>query len=658
MQPKPCLEFDVTDTASIWTPDALTVKTAQVTRLARHVGCASYDDLLALSLADPRRYWDGVNSFCGIRWRKPWSDYADLSRGREFPVFFPGGRLNWTDTILGHADDGADRPSVTGVMESGTVETLTYEQLRHRVQRVAGGLRALGLTKGDRISLLMENGTAATVAFLAISYIGAIAVPLFSGFGSDAIVARLSSCDAAALIVSGGFARRGKFVSTRDTIEAVRQALGRDITTIQRLSQDGGDTLWSGAIDWDQLALADPMPEAEEMATSDPFMLIYTSGTTGKPKGTVHTHGGFPIKIAHDAAVHFNVSRDAVYCWPADMGWIAGALVLTSALSHGAHLVCYDGAPNYPDWGRLSRLIATHRITHFGSAPTLIRGLAANMPESTAADMSSVTLLITAGESISPEHFTWFRDHIGPGNTPVINYTGGSEASGALLSSVIVRPIPSGSFNTVSPGVAADVADQQGYPVTGQIGELVVREPFVGMTQGFWRDEARYLETYWQTIPGIWVHGDLAIRDGQGNFVLAGRSDDTIKVAGKRVGPAEVEGILSEIPGVSEVAVIGVDDPVKGQSIAVFVTAPNAIQSALFKEIRLRIGERLGKPFIPKVTYLVDDLPKTRSSKIMRRVIRAIHSGGPVGDLSSLVNPEVIDTIRQAIAGAEQEQGA
>lgn len=647
----------MTKSHTVWTPGHDIIDTARVTQLARVLECADYEELYALSLSDPRRYWDAVNAFCGIRWRKPYTGYADFGRGREFPVWFPGGQLNWTETLLRHADDGPERPAVTGVSESGDTEVLSYADLRGRVQRLAGGLKAQGISRGDRIGLLMENGTAATVSFLAISYIGAIAVPLFSGFGSDAILARLQSCDAKALIVSTGFDRRGKFVSTFATVETVRAALSPETRIIQRTAPSGPQDRWPWATDWDDLAGADPLTEPEIMQSSDPFMLIYTSGTTGKPKGTVHTHGGFPIKVAHDAAVHFNVSRDATYCWPADMGWIAGALVLTSALSHGAHLICYDGAPDFPDWGRLSRLIEAHRITHFGSAPTLIRGLAANQEVSCSADLSSVQLLITAGESIAPEHFTWFRDHIGPGNTPVINYTGGSEASGALLSSVVTRPIPAGCFNAPSPGVALDVTDAEGRPVVDEVGELVVREPFVGMTQSFWQDDARYLETYWTAIPGVWVHGDLAVRDSDGNYLLVGRSDDTLKVAGKRVGPAEVEEIVVEIDGVHEVAVIGVDDPVKGQAIAVFVTLRGSAGEGLVADVGARIRERLGKPFSPKAVYVVPDLPKTRSSKIMRRVVRSIYSGQPAGDMSSLVNPESIDAIRLVLDGHKATQG-
>ncbi|MCF8480949.1 MAG: AMP-binding protein [Rhodospirillum sp.] len=647
----------MTKTRSTWNPSQTIIDTARVTHLAQTLGCANFEDLRTLSLSDPARYWEAVTTFCGIHWRVRPKEYVDLSRGREFPQWFPGGRLNWTDTLLGHAETGPDRPAVTGVTESGAVETLTYGTLRDRVRRFAGGLKAQGIGRGDRVGLLMENGVAATTTFLAVSYIGAIAVPLFSGFGADAILARLSSCDATVLIVTTGFERRGKFVSTRETIESVRARLGPAVRVVARVSPAGPPEPWSDVVDWGDLARADPLPDAEVMETSDPFMLIYTSGTTGKPKGTVHTHGGFPIKIAHDAAVHFNVSRESVYCWPADMGWIAGALVLTAALSPGAHLVCYDGAPDFPDWGRLPRLIEEHGITHFGSAPTLIRGLAANMSDGALADMSAVRLLITAGESIAPEHFTWFQEHIGPGNTPVINYTGGSEASGALLSSVVVRPIPSGAFNTVSPGIAADIVNAEGRSVTGEVGELAIRDPFVGMTQGFWRDDERYLETYWRTIPGLWVHGDLAIRDADGTFVLVGRSDDTIKVAGKRVGPAEVEEIVVEIEGVNEVAVIGVEDPQKGQAIAVFLTAKGCDSEALVAEVGRRIRERLGKPFSPKAIHLVEDLPKTRSSKVMRRVIRSVYSGQPAGDLSSLVNPDAIDAIRRALTDKQDFQG-
>jgi acetyl-CoA synthetase len=368
----------------------------------------------------------------------------------------------------------------------------------------------------------------------------------------------------------------------------------------------------------------------------------------------MHTHGGFPLKIAHDSAVHFNVGPGDVFCWPADMGWIAGALVACSALLRGATLVLYNGAPDFPDWSRMSKLVADHGITHYGSAPTLIRGLAANETLALRHDRSGLKLLITAGEVIDPEHFAWFQDRFAGNGSPVINYTGGTEVSGALLSSVQVKPIAPGAFNTASPGVDVTVADPAGCPVVGEVGELVVRAPFVGMAASFWKDDERYLDSYWRTIPGLWVHGDLALRSPDGSFVMMGRSDDTIKVAGKRLGPAEVEEIALELDEVSEAAAIGVHDPVKGQKLVVFVIPrPDALTQALGKRVAGAVADRLGKPFKPSEVHVVTQLPKTRSSKVMRRLIRQVYSGEALGDLSSLDNPAALDELR-ALAPAAQ----
>jgi acetyl-CoA synthetase len=407
-------------------------------------------------------------------------------------------------------------------------------------------------------------------------------------------------------------------------------------------------------LDWHELARSAEGRGVPPIALTpdDPFMVIYTSGTTGKPKGVVHTHGSFPIKIAHDAVVHFDIKPGDVFCWPADMGWIAGTLVLSCALLRGATLVCYDGAPDFPDWSRMSRLIASHGVTHFGSAPTLIRSMANHVEVVPMGDVSSVRLLITAGEGIAPEHFAWFQQSFGRGTQPLINYTGGTEVSGALLSSVVVRPIPPSGFNTVSPGVDVDVVDPEGRPLVGQVGELAVRQPFIGMTQSFWRDDDRYLETYWQAIPGLWVHGDLALRRADGCFFMMGRSDDTLKVAGKRLGPAEVEEVVLELPEVAEAAAIGVADADKGQKLVVFVV-PAPIAAAAAEELALRVtnlvDRRLGRPFRPSAVHVVAQLPKTRSSKIMRRLIRSVYCDLPAGDLSSLDNPAALDGIRALV---------
>lgn len=636
------------DRNDIWQPDAGYIENAQITRLMRKLAVADFEEFYDLSINEPERYWREIVDFCGIKFSKPYDRWCDLSRGKPFPSWFVGGELNWVDTILDN-EAARDRIAIIGETENGDARQLTYRELGDEVRGFAAGLIALGFRKGDRIGLLMENGIEASITLIAIAYIGAIAVPLFSGFGSDAIVARLAPCGARGLIVTSGFQRRGRFVSTAEILAMARSELPQlDLIILKRTPGDPSEPA-DGCYDWHAtMRPAAEAPLSQRMSPDDPFMVIFTSGTTGKPKGAVHVHGGFPVKIAHDSAIHFDVGPGDVFCWPADMGWVAGALILSAALLRGATLVCYDGAPDYPDWSRMGKLVEKYRATHFGSAPTLIRGMASNEATATAADLSSLRVLITAGESIAPEHFTWFGRKFGASCCPVINFTGGTEVSGGLLSSVVIRPIVPGGFNCCSPGVAADVIDQNGNSISNAVGELAIREPFIGMTASFWEDEARYLESYWQTIPGIWLHGDLAMRTEKGDYFLLGRSDDTLKVAGKRVGPAEVEEILAEISGVVEASVIGAPDPVKGQAIIVFLACMDAP-----KDIRTiaaaRIQERLGRPFAPRNVYVVPQLPKTRSSKVMRRVIRSIYSDIPAGDTSSLVNPEAIDEIKKIV---------
>lgn len=645
--------MNASEKTDLWIPTPDDIANAHVMALARSMNLADYDALLRYSLDDPACYWQQALAFLDLEWSKQPQSYGDFSRGPEFPSWFPGGELNWVDSILKFGDDptSASRTALIAERENGTVREISFAELSRQVRAFAAGLSAQGVRRGERIGLFTENGIEATVTLLSVAYLGALVVPLFSGFGTDAIVSRLGSCGARGLVASTGFDRRGQRVNVMATVtDALRQLPSIDLL-IWKGSE--GEALPENGLNWQELINSGaPALPAERMSPDDPFMVIYTSGTTGKPKGAVHTHGSFPLKIAHDAAVHFDVGAGDIFCWPADMGWIAGTLVLSVALLRGATLVCYDGAPDFPDWSRLSKIVDRHKITHLGSAPTLIRGLAAHMPLSVSGDTSTVELLITAGEGIDPDHFLWFHRNFGHGRAPVINYTGGTEVSGALLASVVVRPIPPASFNTTSPAVNVDVVDGNGDPVVDQIGELAIRAPFVGMTHSFWQDDERYLDSYWRTTPGMWIHGDLAMHTSSGEFFILGRSDDTIKVAGKRLGPAEVEEVILELPTVSEAAAIGVDDAVKGQKLVVFVitaTAYDGDEAALVAAIRKQVDDNLGKPFRPSAVHIVRQLPKTRSSKVMRRLIRSVYCDQPLGDLSALDNPAALDEIRRRI---------
>jgi len=633
-----------------WVPSQDRVATANVTALAAALGVPDYDALLHLSLMDPARYWAEVNRFCGIIWSRPWNQFMDLTDGPEFPRWFIGGELNWVDTILSRAEDPAwaGRPAVIAERETGTVTQASFAELRDMVLGLAQGLQELGIQPGDRVGLLMETGLEAVVSLLAVAAMGAVIVPLFSGFEADAVCARLSAAGARAAIGSRFFLRRGRKVEIgRVLAEAAERLPGLEFLILREAACIEAGRLTP--VDWNTLVLEPPANAApRRMGANDPFMVIFTSGTTGKPKGVVHTHGGFPIKIAHDATVHYDLRAGDRFCWPADMGWIAGALFTAATLMRGATMVCYDGAPDMPDWSRLSRIVERHGVTHLGVSPTLIRGLAAHAAAAVEGNVSSLRLTVTSGEAIDPEHFTWFQQAFGRGVAPLINYTGGTEASGGLLSSVVVKPIPPAGFNTVSPGADVFVAGPDGQRLVGVVGELAIGGPFLGMTQSFWQDHDRYLDSYWRAIPGVWIHGDLAVKNGDGMFFMRGRSDDIIKVAGKRLGPAEVEDVLLEMPEISEAAAIGIDDPLKGQRLVVFaIPAPgmDIASDALAAAAMEHVAMRLGRAFRPGMVHTVGQLPKTRSGKVMRRVLRAVYCGIATGDLSSLDNPSALEEI-------------
>ncbi|MGF6903583.1 AMP-binding protein [Paraburkholderia sp. GAS348] len=643
-----------------WEPKSSHLTRSNARQLMARLGLTRYEDLYALSVNDPETYWREINEFCGVVWSVPYDHLADLSLGVEHPHWFPGGRLNWIDTVLKWAADPQfrDKPALVAEHEDGDIETVTYAELCERIRAFAAGLQRLGVGRGERVGLLIEAGVEAYVSYLSVIYLGGIVVPLFSGYGVDAIVARLSASDARVLISTTGFSRRRKFV---DLVSLVQEAAQRlpNLQTIIWKPQDRQGAIPAG-VHWFEVPVPPPPAmRSAETGPDDPFLIIYTSGTTGEPKGAVHTHGSFPLRILSDAAMHLDVSHDSVLFWPADVGWIVGSIVPVAALMLGATMVTYDGAPDYPDWSRLGATIQRHRATHYGASPTLIRGLASHEEEALRADTSSLQILITAGEAIDPEHFLWFHHGMGRGEAPVINYTGGTEVSGALLTSVTLRPIMPASFNTPGLGVPVDIIDAAtGDSLTGVVGELAIRGPFVGMTQSFWNDDERYLDAYWRTLPGVWVHGDLALRDAEGFYYIRGRSDDTIKVAGKRLGPAEVEEAVLELDSITEVAAVGLHDPMKGQRITIFAVprhpAEGTAAAVLADSIKEQVGRRLGKPFRPDEVYLVRELPKTRSAKVMRRVIRNLYQGQALGDLSSLENPSAIDELKRLLPTAAQ----
>jgi acetyl-CoA synthetase len=379
--------------------------------------------------------------------------------------------------------------------------------------------------------------------------------------------------------------------------------------------------------------------------------VIYTSGTTGKPKGAVHTHCGFPIKAAQDMRQPMDLKPRETIFWLTDMGWMMGPWLVFGSLLNAACMVFYDGAPDSPDPGRLWQLVERHSVTHLGISPTLIRSLKPFGAEPVArADVSSLRAVGSTGSPWDPESWLWLFHTVLGGSKPILNYSGGTEISGGIVCGNFLTPLKPCAFSGPVPGMDADVVDPDGNSLRGAVGELVIRQPWIGMTRGFWRDRERYFSTYWNRIPGVWVHGDFAAVDDDGLWYILGRSDDTIKVGGKRLGPAEVEAILNTHPAVKESAAIGVPHPIKDQEVVAFCVLNTAYAPS--EELRAALvnllTSELGKPLKPREIRFVEALPKTRNAKVMHRVIRAAYLDESLGDLSSLESPSTVESIRKS----------
>jgi acetyl-CoA synthetase len=406
---------------------------------------------------------------------------------------------------------------------------------------------------------------------------------------------------------------------------------------------------------WDQLLstgdkAAGAAREAEPTDAEDPLIVLYTSGTTGRPKGIQHTHCGFPVKAAQDMCFGTDVGTGTRISWLTDVGWMMGPWLIYGALLLGGTIVLYDGAPDYPEPDRMWEFVARHRVEALGISPTLVRALLVHGDHLPAQhDLSCLRMLASTGEPWNPDPWWWLFEKVGGKRVPIINYSGGTEISGGILMGNPLLPIKPCSFSAPCPGIAADVVDEQGNSIRGAVGELVIRQPWIGQARGFWKDDERYLQTYWSRFPGVWVHGDWAMVDEDGHWYITGRSDDTLKIAGKRVGPAEVESILVSHPHVAEAAVIGVPDEMKGNAMIAFCVPINDAQASddLVRELKEMIGAALGKPLRPEKVFFVAALPKTRNAKVMRRVIRAAYLNEDAGDTTALENPAAVEMIRK-----------
>jgi acetyl-CoA synthetase len=616
----------------VWTPSEDVLEQANVVRLMRRHGFSSYRELVARSIEDPEWFWPAAVEDTGIELYEPWSEVVDLSRGPEWATWFDGAKLNIAWNCVHRWRSGRVAAVFRG--EDGTRRELTFAELSDAVTRLAERLVELGIEPGDRVAIYLPMSPEAAIASNACAHVGAVQVPVFSGFAAPAVAQRLVDSGARAAITARSSLRRGRTVPMLEILEEAR----RESPALEHLIVAPWDEEVAGCP-----GTLEPLPvEAEH-----PYLLTYTSGTTGKPKGVLHVQGGFLVSIAREACYQADARPDDVVHFSTDMGWIMGPWTVVGCGAMGATLVFAEGAPDWPS-DRMWRLVEEERVTILGCSPTLVRALIPHgEPEG---DMSSLRVFVTTGEPWNPGPYRWLFEHVGGSRVPIVNITGGTEVGAVFLGSSIAEPIKECSVGGPALGMAMDVVDPDGQSLvgTGEVGELVCRKPFPGMTRGFWGDPERYLETYWRRFPGIWTHGDWASVDADGYWFLLGRSDDTLNIAGKRIGPAEIESAAVAHPAVIEAAAVGVPHEVKGEVAWVFcVLAPG--RSASAQEVTDLVSADLGKPFAPDRVVFVPALPKTRSAKIVRRAVRATALGTDPGDLSSVENPEALRAISAAL---------
>lgn len=640
----------------IWEPTPEYIENANVTRLMRKHGIDDFHALVKRSQDDIEWYWNAAIDDLGIDFTTPYEQLLDLSEGIPFPKWFVGGRINLVHNCVDrHAASAlASNTALIWEGEDGDTRHITYRELAYEVSKVANGLQAMGIGLGDTVGVYMPMVPEAIFAAYACAKIGAIYLPIFSGFGAPAVATRLNDARCKLLFTADGFYRRGQKVEMKPVAdEAVALSPTVERTVVFRRFPDLDPPMGPRDISWASAFEGQHTEHpAEPLDPETPFMIAYTSGTTGKPKGSVHVHGGFLVKIASEVAYQLDVKPGTILYWVTDMGWIMGPLEMVGGHAAGATVFMYEGAPNYPGPDRLWRMIESHKIEVLGISPTLVRALMPAGEEAVRSqDLSSLRILGSTGEPWNPEPYRWFHEVVGGGRCPIMNLSGGTEVGACFLGQSPVIPTKVCSLGTPSLGMAMDVFNSEGKPVRGEVGELVCTKPWPAMTRGFWGDRQRYLDTYWSRFEGVWVHGDWATIDEDGYWFLHGRSDDTMNIAGKRIGPAEYESAAVNHPAVVECAAVGIPDEVKGTAVWCFcILVPDAQPSdALAKEITTEITDELGKAFKPSSIRFVEELPKTRSAKILRRAIRAKVLGEDPGDMSSLENPSALEAIDKAL---------
>ncbi|MDP8981995.1 MAG: AMP-binding protein [Acidobacteriota bacterium] len=621
----------------IWQPTPAQIERTNVWRFLTRLGLHSREEFLRYSTDHLEEFWAEMVRETNIRWSHPFDRVLDTSRGVEWAEWFIGGTLNIADNCLDrHKDSG--RIAILWESEEQPPREITFAQLYHQTCRLANALRAMGLREGDRVALCMPMVPEIVSILYACLKLGLVVVPIFAGFGAGAIATRLENSGTRVVFTADHLVRRGKPIPLKIKVEqAIQKAPG--VERIISLEE------WPALLR-DQSGECPSLPLPSEARA----FILYTSGTTGKPKGAVHTHAGALAQMAKEIYLAFDHQPDDRFFWLSDIGWMMGPWTILGNHNFGGTIFLYDGAPDYPGPERLWQMIERHGITTLGISPTAIR-LLMRGDSATRHAMPSLRLLGSTGEPWDETSYVWFFEHVGKRRCPIINISGGTEIVGCFLFPLPIQPLKSCTLGGPAPGMATECVDEAGHPVRGKTGYLVCTKPAPSMTRGMWGDPARYFETYWSHFPGMWFHGDWASVDEDGHWFLHGRADESMNVAGRKVGPAEVEDALLEHASVAEAAVIGVPDDLKGEAIVAFVVLKKDAPfdaGALSKQV----ADSLGPAFRPKAIHPIPALPKTQSGKIVRRLIRQQYLGEPLGDTSTIENPTSLEAFHPPTCGA------
>ena len=613
--------------------------------------------------ADTQAFWK-QQALDRITWFKEPTEILDDSNPPFFK-WFKDGELNLAYNCLDrHLEKHGDQIAYHWIGEPGETRALTYQDLADEVNRFANGLKSLGLKKGDRVAVYMGMVPELPIAMLACARLGLVHSVVFGGFSSEALASRVLDLDARIVITQDGAWRGGNVVPLKENTDtAVAQTPGIEHVVVLRRTDHGVAMTDSRDVWWHDLVEGQPEEcEPETLNAEDPLYILYTSGTTGKPKGIVHTQGGYLAAVTTTHSYVFDIKPDSdIYWCAADIGWVTGhSYIVYGPLANRTTGVMYEGAPNYPNFDRLWQIIEDYEITIFYTAPTAIRAFMKWGDEHVAKhDLSSLRLIGTVGEPINPEAWIWYNKHIGGGSAPIVD-TWWQTETGAIM----ITPLPGviatkpGSATLPFPGIVADVVDEAGQSVPfGGGGFLIITEPWPSMARTIYGDDERYVDTYWTKFPGRYFPGDGCKRDDEGYYWLLGRVDDIMLVAGHNISTTEVESALVSHPAVAEAAVVGRKDDITGQAIAAFVTLRSAVtgDEDLLSELRDHVAKVIGPIGKPKSIVFTNDLPKTRSGKIMRRLLRDISDNRQLGDVTTLANADIVSEIAEMAASSSED---